>query len=154
LSRRSEHRLAIGPELWGETRRLVEFGRVAARALRRLPQVSRKSAHQYPRLCFAALGRGAIGWSPFGLDYTSYSTEPQGAPRMADEALAPIALNYKMLEPMMREVARLNFEGTLQAIAEEPGQARQTMAFGSWTAVITFGANPDDRLMRHRFGVD
>ena len=50
---------------------------------------------------------------------------------MAGEALAPIALNYKMLEPMMREVARLNFEGTLQAIAEEPGQARQTMAFGS-----------------------
>jgi beta-galactosidase GanA len=94
----------------------------------------------YPRLCFAALGRGAIGWSPFGLDYTSYSTEPQGAPRMTDEALAPIALNYKMLEPMMREVARLNFEGKLQAIAEEPGQARQTMDFGSWQAVITFGA--------------
>jgi beta-galactosidase GanA len=94
----------------------------------------------YPRLCFAALGRGAIGWSPFGLDYTSYSTEPQGAPRMAEEALAPIVLNYKMLEPMMREVARLNFEGRLQAIAEEPGQARQTIDFGTWKAVITFGA--------------
>ena len=94
----------------------------------------------YPRLCFAALGLGAIGWAPFGLDYTSYSTEPQGAPRMSDEALAPIALNYKMLEPMMREVARLNFEGKLQAIAEEPGQARQTMDFGGWKAVVTFGA--------------
>jgi len=94
----------------------------------------------YPRFFFAALGRGAIGWAPFGLDYTSYSTEPQGMPRMAEEALNPIILNYKMMEPIMREVARLNFEGKLQAVAEEPGQARQTMDFGNWKAVVTFGA--------------
>jgi beta-galactosidase GanA len=94
----------------------------------------------YPRFCFAAIGLGALGWSPFGLDYTSYSPEPQGAPRMAEDALAPIALNYRMLEQMMREAARLNYEGKLQAIAEESGQARQTMDFGSWTAVVTFGA--------------
>jgi beta-galactosidase GanA len=94
----------------------------------------------YPRFCFAALGLGAIGWSPFGLDYTSYSPEPQGSPRMAEAALAPIALNYKMLEQMMREVARLNYDGALQALAEEPDQARQTMEFGSWKAVVTFGA--------------
>jgi beta-galactosidase GanA len=94
----------------------------------------------YPRLMFAALGRGAIGWAPFGLDYTSYSTEPQGMPRMAPENLNPIALNYQMLEPIMREAARLNFEGKLQAVAEEQGQARQTMDFGNWKAVVTFGA--------------
>jgi beta-galactosidase GanA len=94
----------------------------------------------YARLCFAALGRGAIGWSPFGLDYTSYSTEPQGAPRMTEEALAPVALNFKMLEPMMREAARLNFEGRLQAVAEEEGRAVQTMDFGNWKAVVRFGA--------------
>ena len=94
----------------------------------------------YPRFFFAALGRGAIGWAPFGLDYTSFSTEPQGMPRMAEEALAPIALNYQMLAPIMREAARLNFEGKLQAVAEEPGQARQTMDFGDWKAVVTFGA--------------
>jgi hypothetical protein len=94
----------------------------------------------YPRGCVCRAGTGAIGWSPFGLDYTSYSTEPQGMPRMAEEALAPIALNYKMLEPIMREAARLNFEGKLQAVAEEQGQARQTLDFGNWKAVVTFGA--------------
>jgi beta-galactosidase GanA len=94
----------------------------------------------YPRLFFAALGYGAIGWAPFGLDYTSHSTEPQGAPRMAEAALAPITLNYEMVGPIMREVARLNFEGKLQAIAEEPGEARQTLDFGNWKAVVTFGA--------------
>jgi hypothetical protein len=45
-----------------------------------------------------------------------------------------------MLEPIMREAARLNFEGKLQAVAEEQGQARQTMDFGNWKAVVTFGA--------------
>jgi len=92
------------------------------------------------RYCFAALGLGAIGWCPFGIDYSSYSPEPQGAPRMTEASLAPIALSFKLLEPMMREAARLNFEGKLQALAEEPGHARQTLDFGHWLAVVTFGA--------------
>ncbi len=71
------------------------------------------------RWCFAALGRQAIGWSPFGLDYTAYSADPFGLPRTTEEQLAPIALNFKMLEPLMREIARLNFEGRVQAVAEE-----------------------------------
>ena len=31
------------------------------------------------RMCFAALGKGAIGWSPFGLDYTNYSPASHSA---------------------------------------------------------------------------
>jgi hypothetical protein len=49
------------------------------------------------RMCFAALGRGTIGWSPFGLDYT----------RATPESLAPVGINYRMLEPIMREVAQV-----------------------------------------------
>jgi len=82
------------------------------------------------RMCFAALGHGAIGWSPFGLDYT----------RMTPEALAPVGLNYRMLEPIMREVARLNFEGKVKAVAEEAGRPQETLDFGAWRAVIGFGA--------------
>jgi hypothetical protein len=41
------------------------------------------------RMCFAALGHGAIGWSPFGLDYTKYASQPLGAPRVTEESLAP-----------------------------------------------------------------
>ena len=87
------------------------------------------------RMCFAALGRGAIGWSPFGLDYT----------RMTEEALAPVGLNYRMLEPIMREVARLNFEGKVQALEEETGQGMETLDFGAWRAVIGFGASGRSR---------
>jgi hypothetical protein len=93
------------------------------------------------RFCFAALGRGAIGWSPFGLDYTAYVTEPMGATRETEESLAQVALNYKTLQPIMREVARLNFEGNVQTAIEEPGQTSQTLDFGNWTAVVSYGGS-------------
>jgi len=91
------------------------------------------------RMCFAALGHGAIGWSPFGLDYTKYASQPLGAPRVTEESLAPVALNYRILGPIMREVARLNFEGKLQAVAEEKGELTQTLDFGNWQAVVSYG---------------
>ncbi|MGA2747445.1 MAG: DUF5597 domain-containing protein [Verrucomicrobiota bacterium] len=97
------------------------------------------------RLCFAALGRGAIGWSPFGLDFTAYASEPIGAPRLTEDSLAPVAQNYKMLEPIMREVARLNFQGSVQAVAEEPDESLQTLDFGNWKALVSYGAAPRSR---------
>jgi hypothetical protein len=80
------------------------------------------------RMCFAALGRGAVGWSPFGLDYT----------RATPESLTAVGMNYRMLEPIMREVAQLNFEGKVKAIEEEAGQSGATLDFGAWSAVINF----------------
>jgi beta-galactosidase GanA len=91
------------------------------------------------RMCFAALGKGTIGWSPFGLDYTKYASQPFGASRETEESLAPVALNYKILGPIMREVAWLNFEGKLQAVAEEKGEAMQTLDFGNWQAIVSYG---------------
>ena len=41
---------------------------------------------------------------------------------------------------MMRDIARLNFEGKLQAVAEEEGQPTQTLHFGDWDAVVSYGA--------------
>jgi hypothetical protein len=80
------------------------------------------------RMCFAALGHGAIGWAPFGLDYT----------RATPESIAPVGMNYRMLEPIMREVARLNFEGKVKAVEEERGRTSATLDFGSWSAIINF----------------
>jgi hypothetical protein len=42
----------------------------------------------------------------------------------------------------MREVARLNFEGKLQAVAEEKGKPTQTLNFGNWTATVSYGISP------------
>ncbi|MGE5325615.1 MAG: DUF5597 domain-containing protein [Deltaproteobacteria bacterium] len=88
------------------------------------------------RFFFSALNLGAIGYSPFGMDYTRRH-DPSKKP---EEFLEPWALNYRLIGPMDREIARLNFEGKLKAVVEEKGKALQTLEFGPWSAEVSYGA--------------
>ncbi len=54
-------------------------------------------------------------------------------------------MNYRMLEPIMREVARLNFEGKVKAMEEEAGQTSATLDFGAWSAIINFTGSGNGR---------
>ena len=58
---------------------------------------------------------------------------------MNEESLTPFALNYKLIGPMMREIARLNFEGKLQTAVEEKEEHSKTLEFGRWNAVVSYG---------------
>ena len=91
------------------------------------------------RFLFSALGLQAIGYSPFGLDYTGNRPTLPGEPEGKNAFLDPTAQNYGLIAPIMRDVARLNFEGKLQATAEVEGQPTQTLHFGEWDAVISYG---------------
>jgi beta-galactosidase GanA len=103
-----------------------------------------------PRFFFFALGHQAIGFSPFGLDFTRIKQIPDAA-RPKEELLppwaltgtkefvAPFAPTYRMIAPMAREIARLSFEGKLQAVAEERGKFTQTLSFGAWEATVSYG---------------
>ncbi len=93
----------------------------------------------YARYFFAALGHQAFGFSPFGMDTTGYVNAPLGAARINDEALAPFALNYSIFGPMARIVAKLNFEGKLQAVSEDPEVHSQVLDFGAWKATVSYG---------------
>jgi beta-galactosidase GanA len=104
-----------------------------------IPETS-GSVHE-ARFLFSALGLQAIGYSPFGLDYThSHSARP-GEPDAQNAFLEPTAQNYRLVGPMMRDVARLNFEGKLQAAAEVEGEVTQTLHFGEWDAVVSYGTS-------------
>jgi hypothetical protein len=94
---------------------------------------------EYARYFFAALGHQAIGFSPFGIDYTRYANAPLGASRVNEETLTPFALNYQLIGPMDREIARLNFAGKLQAVAEEEGRPQQSLQCGAWEITISYG---------------
>ena len=91
------------------------------------------------RFFFSALGHQTLGFAPFGIDYTRYVNHPLGASRMDKETLAPFALNYELVGPIAREIARLNFEGKLRGVAEEKGKPSQDLDFGSWQAVVSYG---------------
>ena len=94
----------------------------------------------YAHMLFAALDKGAVGWAPFGIDLVGGAYPIPQAGGREEDRLAPLAMNYSIVGPIMREVARLEFEGRLQAVAEEADSHSQAMEFGSWKAVVTYGA--------------
>ena len=107
------------------------------------------------RFFYAALGRGAIGYSPFGLDYTR--SAPAGSATTTEDGFMATAANYQVFGPMSREIARLNFEGKLQTAVEgEPdpdpaglaaapvsqgasGPPARLLHFDNWGATVAFG---------------
>ncbi len=93
----------------------------------------------YARYFYAALGHGAIGWAVFGMDQTGYSNAPLGALKVDDTLIAPFALTYETFAPMNREIARLNFEGKVKAVSEDPAVHSQTLTFGDWNARVAYG---------------
>ena len=90
------------------------------------------------RFFFSALGLQAIGYSPFGLDYTRGFSFGPGTADSQNAFLDPTAQNYRLIGPMMREVAKLNFEGQLQATAEPDDASAQVLHFGNWDALISY----------------
>jgi hypothetical protein len=92
------------------------------------------------RFFFSALGHQAIGFSPSGGN-TEGEFRPDEVSKAREEFLNPWAMNYRLIGPMQREIARLNFEGRLQAVAEQQGTPLRILPFGSWNAVVTYGGN-------------
>ncbi len=93
----------------------------------------------YARYVFAAIGQGAIGWAPFGLDLTRYSNQTEGPEAMEADALKPFAQQYELLAPIARLLAKANYEGKLRGTSEDPAQHTQTLAFDHWTATVSYG---------------
>lgn len=94
---------------------------------------------QYARFIFAALGDQAIGYSPFGIDYTAYSNWPLGARKMDPKSLEPFALNYELLLPMASRIAALSFQGKVWGVSEPIHTHEQTLDLGSWRVHISYG---------------
>jgi beta-galactosidase GanA len=81
----------------------------------------------YARYLFAALGQQALGYVPFGIDYTGYSNYPLGAKTVNRETLEPFARNYRLLGPMAREIAALGFAGKVWGVAENPKEPQRQL---------------------------
>lgn len=64
----------------------------------------------FARYFFSVMGRGAIGYAPFGLDYTGYGNYPLGNKIVTPEVLKPFREQYELLAPMMRTWAKLAYE--------------------------------------------
>ncbi len=124
---------AIAPDIYGDD---AGFVRDVLAAYHRpynpllVPEIAKTDS--FARYDFLALGEGALGIAPFGVD-------PRGWNILGDGAAEGHARNFALLAPMGREIAKLNFEGKLKTSMEEVGKAQQELDFGAWQATISYG---------------
>jgi Domain of unknown function (DUF5597)/Glycosyl hydrolases family 35 len=130
----------IGPDIYADD---SPFYRDTVRAYHRpdnplwIPETGRSNS--FGKFFFYALGDGAIGFSPFGVDHSGWNI-------FGDEPWKAHANNFALIGPMSREIAQLEFDGKLKTAVEEPGQTAVEVDFGAWQATVAFGfPQPDGR---------
>jgi beta-galactosidase GanA len=97
------------------------------------------NAPAYARYFFEVLGRGAIGFAPFGIDYTGYANYPLGA-REVDAALVDrFGGNYKALAPSLRAWARIAATSPTWGFSEPDDRAPQAADIGRWRVALHYG---------------
>jgi hypothetical protein len=130
----------IGPDIYADD---SQFYRETMHAYHRpdnplwIPETGRSDS--FGKFFFYALGDGAIGFSPFGVDQSGWNI-------LGDEAWKRHAENFTLIAPMSLEIAQLEFEGKVKTAVEEPGQTAEEVDFGEWQATVAFGfPQPDGR---------
>ena len=102
-----------------------------------IPETGNTAA--FAKYVFAALGNGAIGWAPFGLDLTRYSNQTSGPEAMEASALKPVAEQYALLAPIARLIAKANFEGKVIGFSEDADNHAQKAPLGRWKITASYG---------------
>ncbi|WP_428312891.1 DUF5597 domain-containing protein [Hydrocarboniphaga sp.] len=95
---------------------------------------------EFARFIFSVLGRGALGFSPFGIDYTGYFNYPLGSKDVSRDNLKPFREKYALFAPMMREWAKLAFENPVWGVAEADDRRPQSIDLGGkWKVDVVYG---------------
>lgn len=92
----------------------------------------------YARYLFSMLGRGGIGFSPFGVDYSGYANYPLGAREVSEETLTPFRDAYRLIGPWQRVWARAAYAGHVWGAAEPDDGGERVLDLGDWTATVRF----------------
>jgi beta-galactosidase GanA len=93
----------------------------------------------FARFFWLALGNGAIGWSPFGMDATGYFNFPLGAKQLDAETLGAFASKFALLAPISRDWAKLAFAHPTAGFAKGQEASDQTAVLGRWKITAMYG---------------
>ena len=97
------------------------------------------NARDHARFAWAAFGRGAIGFAPFGMDSTGYSNFPLGARDLDAATVEAFAAVYRLFAPMAGDWARVAFERPTWGAAKGADNADQSTVMGRWRVTARFG---------------
>jgi len=123
----------IGPDIYSDD---SPFYRETIKAYHRqdnplwIPETGRDDS--FAKFFFYALGDGALGFSPFGVDQTGWNI-------LGDQPWKAHSNNFALILPMDRDIAQLEFDGKLKTAVEEPGTTAQEIDFGAWQAAVAYG---------------
>ena len=95
------------------------------------------------RFFWAALGRGAIGWAPFGMDVTSYSNYPLGTRKLDAATIEAFAAPYRLFRPIASDWAAIASKHPTWGTAKNSAGEDST-SMGSWKISVTYGRNNFD----------
>jgi beta-galactosidase GanA len=97
------------------------------------------NAAEYARFFWQALGKGAIGYAPFGMDETDYSNYPLGAKQLDPATVDAIASKYALLLPNAAGWARLAAAHPGWGTAKGKDEADQSQVMGRWRVTVEYG---------------
>lgn len=86
----------------------------------------------FARFFWPALGKGAIGFAPFGMDATGYSNFPLGAKALDAETIEAFASKYRVLAPVQSTWARLAASRPSWGTAKGADASAQSTVLGRW----------------------
>ena len=97
------------------------------------------NAADFARFLWPTLGRGGIGWAPFGMDETGYYNHPLGAVTLDEATLDAFARPYAFLKPMARGWAKLAFANPGWGTAKGAPETEQVKVMGRWQVSAKYG---------------
>jgi beta-galactosidase GanA len=95
------------------------------------------------RYFWAALGRGAIGWAPFGMDATGYSNYPLGARDVDPATIEQFAALYRLFGPIASDWAAIALHHPTWGTAKNRAGTDSTV-MGRWKVDVAYGKNNFD----------
>jgi hypothetical protein len=95
------------------------------------------------RFFWAALGRGAIGFAPFGMDSTNYSNYPLGARTLDPATIEAFAAPYRLFRPIARDWAAIASRVPTWGSAKTSAGEDSTV-MGRWKITVAYGQNNFD----------
>lgn len=97
------------------------------------------NAREYARYFWPALGRGAIGFSPFGMDGSDFFNYPLGAKSLDEATLEAFGAKYRVLSGSMRAWAKIAFEHPTWGAAKPDDGGLQQTTMDKWQITASFG---------------
>ncbi|MGY2735534.1 DUF5597 domain-containing protein [Sphingomonas sp. UYP23] len=102
-----------------------------------IPEIG--NAAEYARFFWAAIGRGAIGFAPFGMDATGFYNYPLGAKTLDAHTLDAFATPYGLFSGMQRDWAKIAFDHPTWGTAKGDDGAAQSTTLGHYKITASYG---------------